>query len=81
MRFLLSQMRFFFILKIEKIFIMPSRSESKKNPKILLVGSLSESSKLDLFINHEKCIKHQYSKNHQLGYQPAMGIQLNTLRL
>lgn len=59
---------------------MPSTSESKKNPKILLVGSLSESSKLDLFINHEKCIKHQHSKNHQLGHQPAMGIQLNTLR-
>ena len=54
-----------------------SSSSDSKNPKILLVGSLPESSKLDLFFSHEKCIQ----RNHRLGHQPAMGIQLNTLRL
>ncbi|KAH7642947.1 hypothetical protein HUG17_9638 [Dermatophagoides farinae] len=53
-----------------------SNLDCPKNPKILLLGSLPDSSKLYFFFNYEHC---RAIGRHRVGQQPAMGVQLNTI--
>ncbi|OTF71371.1 hypothetical protein BLA29_014588, partial [Euroglyphus maynei] len=51
--------------------------DDQKNPKILLLGSLPDSSKLIFFFNYEHCRTNGHY--HRCGKQPALGVQLNTI--
>lgn len=67
---------------IMTIFNFKSRKSSSrntdcpKNPKILLLGALPNSSKLNFFFAYENC---RAIGQHRCGQQPAMGVQLNTI--
>nr|XP_027201092.1 uncharacterized protein LOC113795101 [Dermatophagoides pteronyssinus] len=51
-------------------------TDCPKNPKILLLGALPNSSKLNFFFAYENC---RAIGQHRCGQQPAMGVQLNTI--
>lgn len=68
----------FFLLIFRTMAILKKLSnlDCPKNPKILLLGSLPDSSKLYFFFNYEHC---RAIGRHRVGQQPAMGVQLNTI--